>query len=116
MKQTELKRYKGINKVSKRRQEQNKVYFSLIYGLRLDCKNLSELSGKTPVYPPWVDPHHIYGRIGDRYIDPFNIIMLTREEHDIEERKRPGERQGPEKLLSLVYWIRIKQGFTKEAK
>jgi hypothetical protein len=108
-----LSQHKRLNPMSKKRIAQKPSYDALIAFLVMGCDNKSELSGKNPNWESdWVvDPHHIEGRSGDRYLDPFNIIMLTREEHDIEEGKRPGEKQGPEKLKSMVYWIRIKQGF-----
>ena len=117
MKKTPLKRYKGINKISDGRKEQDEIYFPLVAKLWELCKNRSELSGKRADWQSnWeVEPHHIDGRIGDRYTDPFNIIMLTRPEHDKEEGKIRGVKPtDPEILKAIVRRIRLKQGF-KEA-
>jgi len=102
-----------LRPISKKRAEDMRKYLPLIEELRRLCNNRSELSGN---YPDWqsrfiVEPHHIEGRIGKRLLDPFNIILLTRTEHDIEEGKIKGEKQGVDKLKDLVREIRIKQGF-----
>lgn len=113
MKKTELKRHKRLGPMSKKREAQMIEYHALVDDLTTRCANKSELSGKIPNWESHytVDPHHIDGRTGDKLLDPFNIIMLTREEHDIEEGKRKGEKQGADKLRSMVYWIRVSQGF-----
>ena len=112
-----LERQKRLNPKSKKRQEEDKVYYPLIEKLRRLCKNKSELSGKAPNHESdfIVDPHHIDGRIGYRYIDPFNLILLTRPEHNKEEGKIRGEKPtDPEILKAIVYKIRVKQGFKPE--
>ena len=88
-------------------------YNTLIMVLRVLCNNKSELSNKSPDWQSnyRVEPHHINGRNGERLLDPFGIILLTRTEHDIEEGKIKGKKAGKEKLLALVKDIRIKQGF-----
>jgi len=53
-----------------------------------------------------VDPHHIKGRVGKLFLDPFNIIMLTRDEHN--DKKVIGDK---DKLLELIRPRRIEQGF-----
>ena len=120
MKKTPLKRTKRINKKSKRRAEEESTYFSLVAKLRDLCKNRSELSGRWANWEShWdVEPHHIEGRIGSNYTNPFKIIMLTRPEHDAEEGikrfwpylEKP-VKHTKEELLAIVRPIRIKQGF-----
>ena len=107
MKQTRLR------PISKKRRVELVKYLPLIEKLRRLCSNRSELSGDIPDWQSNfnVEPHHIEGRIGKRLLDPFNIIMLTRTEHDIEEGKIKGEKQGVDKLKNLVWEIRSKQGF-----
>jgi len=80
----------------------------LVGKLRQLCGNRSELSGANPYWQSdfIVEPHHIEGRTGKRLLDPFNIIMLTRPEHDTIRRTHTRE-----ELLTLVRDIRIKQGF-----
>jgi len=108
MKKTPLK------PVSKKRQPQMREYIKLIKRLRHLCENKSELSGQNPDWQNhWqVDPHHISGRIGDRLLDPFNIILLTRIEHDRQEGKINGQKPlSKEELYRIVYPLRIAQGF-----
>ena len=95
-------------------------YNVLIDDLRQCCGNRSELNvaGKLPKNPDWqthwvVEPHHIRGRIGRRFLDPFNIIMLTRNEHTIENDHKQGCHT-PEELECLVRDIRISQGYQEE--
>lgn len=117
---TPLKAHKRINRISKKRLEESKEYFDLIARLRIMCDNKSELSGANPDWQSefMVDPHHIGGRAGSKYLDPFNIIMLTRPEHDREEGKIKGAKPHSKVyLLALVRPIRIEQGFKpKESK
>ena len=114
MRKTPLKR------VSKKLQTKLPEYYKLVGKLRELCDNKSELSSNKPDWMSnyLVEPHHINGRTGKRLLDPFNIIMLRRDEHDIEEGKIPGTnlfpKVGKEKLTQIVYDIRIKQGFLKE--
>jgi len=103
-----------INPISNKRKVELGKYFPLIEELRRLCGNRSELSFD---FPDWqskfiVEPHHIEGRIGKRLLDPFNIILLNRDEHTaIEEERSPYTK---EQLLEIVRTIRTKQGF-KEA-
>lgn len=97
-----------IPPISKKRKIELEKYYPLIEELRRLCDNRSELSGH---YPDWqskflLEPHHIEGRIGKLLLDPFNIIMLTRTEHDTIRQAHTKE-----ELLTLVREIRIKQGF-----
>ena len=116
---TPLKAHKGLNPISKKMQGELKEYFELTAKLRELCDNKSELDGSNPDWQSnhRVDPHHINGRDGDRFLDPFQIIMLNRTQHDIEGGQIKGDKLGKEKLLALVYDLRIKQGFLpKEAR
>ena len=99
-----------INRVSKKRQAQLPKYCALIKRLRKD--NKGELSGKSPTWESnyLAEPHHIQGRIGSLFLDPFNLILLTREEHTIEELHLEGCHT-KEELLDIVRPIRLKQGF-----
>jgi hypothetical protein len=110
---TPLKAHKRLNPISKKLLGEYPIYRQLIARLRELCDNKSELDGSNPDWQSSfrVDPHHINGRDGDLFLDPFNIIMLTRHQHDIEGGQIPGEKVGKEKLLATVYALRIKQGF-----
>jgi len=92
-----------MRRVSIKRQEELRQYHGLIERLG----HRSELSGK-----PSGDHHHIAGRSGKRLVNPFNIICLTREEHDYEGAHHTWERQ--RELLAIVKPIRIAQGFRAE--
>lgn len=102
-----------LRPISKKRTEEMREYSPLIEALCKLCDNRSELSGTLPDWQSnWkVEPHHIEGRSGKRLLDPFNIIMLTRTEHDIEEGKIKGEKHSVNELKDLVREIRSKQGF-----
>jgi len=106
-----------IKSISEKRKAEMAEYKQLEKKFRILCGNRSELSGD---YADWrthwdVEGHHINGRNGKRLLDPFNIIMLTRHEHDREEGNIRGEPPtDPQKLLEIVRKIRIAQGF-KEA-
>ena len=110
MKKSELKRTKGINKMSPKRAAESPEYYALVNKLRDLCENTSEMTGENPDWKSkfLIDPHHIDGRAGSLYLDPFNIIMLTRDEHDAEKTYK---RFGRERLLREVMPIRIAQGF-----
>ena len=109
-----------LRKVSKKLKTQFPEYNALIIKLRELCQNKSELSGKVADWQSsyMVEPHHINGRSGARLLDPWNIIMLRRDEHDIEEGKIPGTnlfpKVGKEKLMSIIKPIREKQGFKED--
>lgn len=102
-----------INPFSKKRRAQLPEYAKLISRLRELCNNRSELSGDVAGWQSncLVEPHHIGGRTGHRFLDPFNIIMITRTEHAIEEGVIKGVKVGKEELLRIVREIRIGQGF-----
>jgi len=88
-----------------------KDYKALVEKLRGLCSNKSELSGLTPNWQSEfiVDPHHITDRIGKNLIDPYNIIMLTREEHEAIHKVNNYQRK--QELLEFIREIRQKQGF-----
>jgi hypothetical protein len=104
--------------VSKKRQAELRKYRKLERRLRSLCDNLSELSGRVPDWQTdyLVEGHHIGSRSGAKVYDPFNVIMLTRDEHTAIEREQPidGHKYTKGELLDLARRIRIKQGF-KEA-
>jgi len=110
---TPLKAHKRLNPISKKMKVELKEYFALTAKLRELCDNKSELDGSNPDWQSdyRVEPHHINGRDGDLFLDPFNIIMLNRTQHNIEQGQIKGEKVGKEKLLAIVYDLRIKQGF-----
>ena len=78
------------------------------------CYNQSELSCEKPDWQSGylVEPHHICGRVGKHLLNVFEIIMLTRTEHDYEEKHKSFERK--RELLALVKPLRIAQGFIEE--
>lgn len=88
------------------------IYNVLIVELRRMCGNKSELSGANPDYQSGylIEPHHIRGRIGKRFLNPFNIILLTRFEHTIENDHKQGCHT-PEELERIVKPLRISQGY-----
>lgn len=102
-----------MRRISKKRLLELPEYNVLISELRRMCSNRSELSGEWADWQThWdVEPHHIRGRIGKRFLDPFNIILLTRSEHDIQESKIRGQKYSKEELEVIVKPIRISQGF-----
>jgi hypothetical protein len=66
----------------------------------------SELNG---VMSKEVEPHHIDHRENGRLTNPFNIIILTRGQHEWEGAHHSFERI--QELKAIVRPIRIKQGF-----
>ncbi|GAH34193.1 unnamed protein product [marine sediment metagenome] len=92
-----------IRPISEKRKAELEAYYPLVDKLRELCNNRSELSGK------WaVEPHHITGRNGKRLLDPFNILLVTRVEHDTIWK------YSKEELLARVRKIRIEQGFKED--
>ena len=101
-----------MRRVSKKLQARLPAYNALIKELREGCGNRSELSGDQG---DWrtdynVEPHHIGGRIGNDLINPFGIILLTREEHDIQDSNGWERKQ---ELLNYIKVIRLKQGYVE---
>lgn len=96
--------------ISKKRQSQMPEYHALVEQLRSKCNNRSEIteSGGTWETEWNVEAHHILGRTGKRLTDPFNIIMLTRKEHDAQDGNN---HQAKQKLLEYIYPIRKSQGY-----
>ena len=104
----------ALKQVSGKRRHELACYYALVATLRLSCYNKSELSGKNPDWQSdyLADPHHIDGKDGKKLYDPFNIIFLTRTEHDIQHGKVKGEKLNKEALLAIIRPIRVTQGFT----
>jgi hypothetical protein len=106
---------KPLNKRSKKMKKLVPKLAGLYTVLRRYCHNRSELSGRRP---DWrsdgvIEPHHIGGRTGEHLLNPFEIIMVTDEEHDIETEHKPGCHT-KEELFNIVRPIRLKQGFKEE--
>jgi hypothetical protein len=91
-------------------------YNKLVNLLRKLCNNKSEFDGALPDWTSeWkVEPHHIGGRSGKLLLNPFNIIMLDRNRHDIEQGQIKGDKHSKQELLDIVKPLRIKQGFKEE--
>ena len=102
-----------IKVISDKRRAELLKYKRLLIKLWHGCNNKSELSGKNPDWQSnyQVDPHHIAGRLGALLYDPFNIIMLTRPEHDVQEGKTRGDKIPDGVLRNIVRPIRTGQGF-----
>jgi hypothetical protein len=112
-------RQSPLKQVSEKRKRELREYYELIEFLRILCDNKSELSGKSPDWQSKykVEAHHINGRNGDRLLNPFELIMITRNEHDIEEGKVKDKKPtDPKKLLRIVKEIRLRQGFIPNEK
>jgi hypothetical protein len=110
-----LRAKKPLNKISPKMGKLIPELADLYTVLRRFCHNRSELSGRRPDWQSdgIIEPHHIDGRNGDKLLNPFNLIMLTAEEHTVEQQYRPGCHTRQE-LLDIVRPIRIKQGFKEE--
>lgn len=105
---------KYINPISNKRKGDYLEYINLISRLAGLCGNKSELTGNPPDWQTdyHVEPHHINGRTGKLYLDPFNIIMLTRNEHRIEEGEDKNHLpHDKEYLLGIVRDKRVAQGY-----
>ena len=113
MKRTEKKLIQ-IKQISTKEAKRLGELASLKKRLIYICANRSELSGKMSDWRTsfLVEPHHIDGREGVKLLDPFNIIMLTREEHIEEGKHHTFDRI--QELLAFIKTIRIKQGFKQE--
>lgn len=107
MKKTPLKKVSD-----KRKAETDRFYALDRLILRPATKGRSELNGERGDWRTGysVEPHHITGRRGARVYDPFNIIYLTRPQHDAIRHTWEEE----EELLGVVREIRIKQGFEEQ--
>ena len=99
-----------IRTISEKRKAILPGYNALVEELREKCKNRSELSGHRADWRTgWdVEPHHICGRTGKLLTDVFNLILLTRAEHDKQDGNTYKEKT---ELLHLVHQIRIRQGY-----
>lgn len=112
---------------SKTRAAKERIYFGIVAQLKDGCRKdddtfRSELppfnqaqviySGGNPI--PITETHHILGREGALYLDPFNMIELLPQEHDDFTNERGVSKNFTKaQLLALVEPIRIKQGFVK---
>lgn len=106
----EMKRV-PINHMSPKRKKESPKYRRLVAELIMKSGNKSELSEKHPDFRG-LQCHHICGRIGKHYLNPFELIILTAEEHDEEGDHRTQERR--EYLLDFIKPIRISQGYKVE--
>ena len=102
----------AIRKISDKRGRQLAEYRPLIEKLRTLCDNRSELSGDKPDWTSnfQVEAHHLDGRENERLLNVWAIIMLTDEEHRVEQQHLPGCHT-KEYLLALVKSIRERQGW-----
>lgn len=102
-----------IKPISKKQSVRLKEYHKLLDTLIELSGNVSELSGDRPDWQSdfKVEGHHIEGRIGNKLTDPFNIILLTRNEHVHWQKHMSYENK--QYLLRVVKKIRIKQLFIK---
>lgn len=98
-----------IKPISNHRAKELKEYSKLKARLIELCGNKSELSG---IYG--VECHHIDGRENKLLLNPFNIICVTRTEHDIEQGKIKGDKHSKQELLAIVKKFRLSQGFKEE--
>jgi len=71
----------------------------------------SELSGENPVYPDYLEAHHIEGRIGEKLTNALNIIILTSSEH--REIHKHNSYEKKLELLARVKIIREEQGYER---
>lgn len=104
-----------FKKISKKLADKMPEYRALVKRLQgLNGGNRSELTGApaTIISGFRLDPHHIQGKIGALLTNPFNIILVTREEHGaIEEERSPHTK---EFMLALVRERRLAQGFKEK--
>ena len=104
-----------LRPMSKKRLAEIPKYNALIAKLRLLCNNRSELTGDWANWEShWnIEGHHINGRTGKRFLDPFGIILVSRPQHTALEERKPidGHKYTKEDLLARVREIRTKQGF-----
>ena len=96
-----------INPISKKHARELREY-SLLRGILIaKCDNKSELSGE------WgTEPHHIMGRTGKHLTDPFNVVMITHDEHETYTNGINCNHEAKLKLLAHIREIRLAQGFT----
>ena len=101
----------GIRPISKKRFKQLREYTKLKDIFREKCGNVSELSGDNPDWQTTfnAEPHHITGRTGEKLINPFNVILVTRLEHIELQSKMNWDKK--RELLAFIKPIRIAQGY-----
>ena len=103
-----------MKRISDKRAAQLADYDKLISNLAAFALYRTELEEAPSVWNPTarLEAHHIDGRRGDRLLDPFNIIIVTAEQHrEIHQHNTWEQKQ---KLLALVKEIRLRQGFSQE--
>ena len=102
---------KQINRISKRRTKERQQYVKISNELKTKANYRSELSGDKADWRG-IQCHHINGRNGTDYLNPFNMIILNAVEHDLEEKHKTPERK--EFLLRFIKPIRLLQGYKVE--
>ena len=95
-----------IRAVSTKRAAQNREYRRLSLLLNELARYHSEWNGAECCF---LEAHHIDGRRGDRLLDPFNIILLTAEQHRTFQAHNSWEVRQALKLW--VRPLRLAQGF-----
>ncbi len=96
--------------VSKKMQARLLEYHRLVEQLRDECNNRSEISGERGNWETnWdVEPHRICGRTGKRFLDVFNLLLITRAEHN---EMDGNNHQTKQRLLEYIKPIRKRQGY-----
>jgi len=110
-----LKRAK-IKPVSNKRSKEQPEYTKISNELKEKAGYKSELSTKSPSkYNPLVI-HHILGRNGNNYTNPFALLVCLESEHQTNEDAihKHNSYEKKQELLSIVKPIRIEQGFKLE--
>ncbi len=110
------KNRKPIRHMSKLEEKRQAEYREVRAIVRSKGFNVSELSGEPATWESGfiIELHHIRGRKGPLLCDPFNWIFLTNAQH-VYYQKHPTE-ENRLYLKSIVFEIRIQQGYTKGEK
>lgn len=103
----ELKRQR-IAPVSSKRKAQNAEYSKICAQLKDLTGDISEYSGLEATCWP-LECHHICGRTNGKLLDPFNILVCKRSEH--EEIHEHNTHEQKLRLQEIVRTIRLRQGF-----
>jgi hypothetical protein len=108
----------ALRAVSQKRQAQKNEYDILKLTL-MEQQNrggyyISELDGEIS---KTLEVHHIDGKQGKRLFDPFNLILITPEQHLGDNGiQKHNSWEAKQKLLGIVRKIRLEQGFLEEGK
>jgi hypothetical protein len=115
IKYTKRKTRQRINPVSKRRKKEKPEYIKISNELKEKAGYKSELSGKTPTEFDWLECHHINGRTGKDYIDPYNLLVCLHSEHqtDKDSIHKHNSYEKKLELLAMVKIIREEQGYER---